>query len=203
MKQPQDWHLILASASPRRHSLLSAMGVECQVQASNVPEVLAPNETPAEYVGRLARSKAESILSKNKAKNTIVLAADTTVVMGDQILEKPIDFDDAVRMWELLSDRQHDVLTGVCVHSHRESAIRVVTTQVSMSKISSSAMRSYGTLESLATKQEPTPYKAEPALGFRLFRAVLAMWLGCLYLKPTSFSCRSASIGYSCALKLT
>ena len=143
MKQPQDWHLILASASPRRHSLLSAMGVECQVQASNVPEVLAPNETPAEYVGRLARSKAESILSKNKAKNTIVLAADTTVVMGDQILEKPIDFDDAVRMWELLSDRQHDVLTGVCVHSHRESAIRVVTTQVSMRKISSSAMRAY------------------------------------------------------------
>ncbi|MBI4886820.1 MAG: septum formation inhibitor Maf [Acidobacteria bacterium] len=103
--------LILASASPRRAELLRAAGIAFDVMPAGVDEALLPGETPEEHVRRLAGAKARAVAAR--AGGRPVLAADTVVVVGDQILGKPEGDDDARRMLRLLSGRAHDVLTGV------------------------------------------------------------------------------------------
>jgi septum formation protein len=107
--------VVLASQSPRRRELLERAGIPFTVRVSGVPEHEIPGETPSAYVRRLAREKATAV---SRASGEIVLGADTTVVIDGQILAKPADRADAVRMLRLLSGREHDVLTGIClVHS--------------------------------------------------------------------------------------
>ena len=106
--------LILASQSPRRSELLRNAGVDFEVQAVDVDESLRPDETPHEYVRRLALDKAVAAL-KTAPAGAVVLGADTTVLVDGQGLGKPVDKDDARRMLRLLSGRTHEVITGVCV----------------------------------------------------------------------------------------
>lgn len=101
--------LILASGSPRRKELLGHLGVEFDIVVTDVDESLHPGESPPEYVGRLAIEKAEAAAQPG----SIALGADTTVAIDGQILGKPIDVEDAVRMLGLLSGRTHEVFTGV------------------------------------------------------------------------------------------
>ena len=84
--------LILASASPRRAEILTAVGWEFEKQIADIDETELPNENPADYVKRLAREKAEAVAANNK--NKIVLGADTTVLIENTIVGKPKDFDD-------------------------------------------------------------------------------------------------------------
>ena len=99
--------LILASSSPRRHQLLAMLGIPHRVEAANVQEIRLPREAPAAYVQRLARDKARAV------PGAWVLGADTTVALGDEILEKPAGPEDALRMLRELQGRRHDVLTAV------------------------------------------------------------------------------------------
>ena len=103
--------LILASASPRRRQLLEMLGLEITVQPSHIAEVRHPSETPIGYAERLAREKAESI------PGDLVLGADTTVLLDDQLLEKPADEADALRMLHLLQGRSHSVITSVALRA--------------------------------------------------------------------------------------
>lgn len=103
--------LILASSSPRRHQLLTMLGIPHRVEPANVQEIRLPRETPAGYVQRLARDKARAVTG------TWVLGADTTVALGDEILEKPTDAEDACRMLMRLQGRRHEVLTAVCLRA--------------------------------------------------------------------------------------
>ena len=104
--------LILASQSPRRRELLAVAGFHFSVRVKPVEEVRGPGEAPVAYVRRLARAKAEAAWER---PNEIVLGADTTVVIDDQVLEKPADADDASAMLRLLSGRDHTVITGICL----------------------------------------------------------------------------------------
>jgi septum formation protein len=101
--------ITLASSSPRRRQLLEMLGIPVQVVPSNVPEVRRPVETPVDYVERLAREKALSV------PGSLVLGADTTVVVRDEVLEKPIDAADALRMLRKLQGRTHQVVTSVAL----------------------------------------------------------------------------------------
>lgn len=101
--------LTLASASPRRRQLLEMLGIAVRVVPSHVPEVRQPLETPMEYVERLARAKALGV------PGGLVLGADTTVVLDHDILEKPADPGDALRMLQALQGRTHQVLTSVAL----------------------------------------------------------------------------------------
>jgi septum formation protein len=101
--------LILASASPRRRQLLDMLGIPVRVVPSNIPEVRRPAETPVDYVERLAREKALSVPGGR------VLGADTTVVIRDEVLEKPTDPADALRMLRKLQGRTHQVVTSVAL----------------------------------------------------------------------------------------
>ena len=104
-----DIPLTLASSSPRRRQLLEMLGLQIRVVAPNIPEVRRPVETPVDYVERLAREKALAV------PGPLVLAADTTVVMRDEVLEKPVDAADALRMLRKLQGRTHQVVTSVAL----------------------------------------------------------------------------------------
>jgi septum formation protein len=105
--------LILASASPRRAELLTAAAIAFEVRPADVDERVHEREAPDTYVRRVAAAKADAI--GRQFPDAIVLAADTTVVVGTQILAKPEDAADAARMLRLLSGRAHVVMTGVTV----------------------------------------------------------------------------------------
>src|SRR5689334_23494189 len=103
--------LILASSSPRRKELLDAVGWPYEAIVAGIDETLWPDEAPADYVQRLARSKAEAVAQR--VESGLVLGADTTVVVEKEILAQPVDDDDARRMLQLLNGKWHEVLTGV------------------------------------------------------------------------------------------
>src|SRR5262245_43938592 len=104
--------LVLASRSPRRSEILRNAGIPFAVNAADVDERVRNGEIPEEYALRLAAEKAMAI---EAGPGDIVLGADTIVVIDNQILGKPADAEDAVRMLTLLQDRRHDVITGICV----------------------------------------------------------------------------------------
>jgi|SRR5918995_1370923 septum formation protein len=125
--------LILASRSPRRADLLTAAGIAFDVSGVDVDEDFRPGEKPEHAVARLAEVKA--IAAAELHPDTIVLGADTTVVVDGEALAKPDDAEDAARMLRLLSGRSHDVLTGVCLVSEERKFVYVETTRVSMAAL--------------------------------------------------------------------
>lgn len=105
--------LVLASGSPRRQSLLGALGVEFRVVTSNAHE---PNtgDTPAEIVIQNAIIKRDDVAART-SETAIIIAADTLVFYEEHVLPKPVDLDDARRMLRLLSGKTHQVLTGLAL----------------------------------------------------------------------------------------
>jgi septum formation protein len=121
--------LVLASSSLRRRELLEAAGWPYEAIVAGIDESLKPNEAPAAYVQRLARSKAEAVATR--VQSGLVLGADTTVVVENQILGQPADDNDARRMLNLLRGRWHEVLTGVAaVRVGGETTVDYETTRV-------------------------------------------------------------------------
>lgn len=115
--------IILASASPRRAEILRTAGWPFDTLAVDIDESRRANEDAADYVQRLAREKAETAAARTIGLN--VVGADTTVVIDGQILEKPLDTNDARRMLGMLSGQWHRVLTGVAVVDRKNSETRV------------------------------------------------------------------------------
>ena len=102
--------VVLASQSPRRRELLASVGVSVEVRPSTTDESVRPGERAEAYVRRLAREKAEAV---HCSEGELILAADTAVVLGTEILGKPSDEADARRMLRSLSASTHVVVTGV------------------------------------------------------------------------------------------
>lgn len=132
--------LVLASASPRRRDLLAAAKLECRIAPSDIPEVRGDGESPEDYVGRLAWEKAHAV---EAGAGEVVLAADTTVVVDEHVLEKPVDAADAARMLRLLSGRGHEVLTGVCVREGASARVAVERTAVRVARLSERDIEEY------------------------------------------------------------
>jgi septum formation protein len=127
--------LVLASSSPRRAEILERAGWPHEIIVAGIDETLLPNEQAAAYVQRLARSKAEAVASR--LKQGLVLGADTTVVVDNQILGQPIDGADAGRMLNLLNAKWHEVLTGVAlVRVGGETRVACETTRVRFAEMS-------------------------------------------------------------------
>jgi len=133
--------LRLASASPRRRQLLELIGVPHVVTPADLDETRRADEAGADYVARLAGEKAAAI--RNIHRDLPVLAADTTVEVDGQILEKPQSEDDAMRMLALLSGREHLVHTGVCAISGKAPSVIVSSTEVRFRRITAREMRAY------------------------------------------------------------
>ena len=117
--------LVLASASPRRAELLKAAGIGFDVIPADVDEAMDPEDTPAGYVRRVAQLKAEAVIPF--APGRTILAADTVVVVDNEVLGKPADAVDARRMLRLLSGREHTVMTAVCLVNPAAESGRIQT----------------------------------------------------------------------------
>ena len=105
--------IILASNSPRRKELLRMIGAGFSIDPADVDERVLPGESPEGYAIRVALDKAQ--VASVRAGNGIVIAADTIVVIDDEILGKPVDAQDAVRMLTMLAGKMHRVITGLAI----------------------------------------------------------------------------------------
>ena len=133
--------LVLASASPRRADLLRAAGIPFDVFPVDIDERFRQGEKPEDAVARLAEAKANTAAASHP--DTVVLGADTTVVIRGEALAKPANADDAVRMLRLLSGRTHEVLTGVCVCFGSRRLMHVEPTRVRMAYMSDAEIAWY------------------------------------------------------------
>lgn len=123
--------VLLASASPRRRDLLRQIGIEPQVVPAEVDESRLPAELPRDYVHRVAQLKAETAWRGLPAdRRSALIAADTAVVLGDEIFGKPADRESGLRMLARLSDRTHEVMTGVALRTAERVDVRVNVSRV-------------------------------------------------------------------------
>ena len=135
--------VVLASQSPRRRELLTLAGIPFVVRIAGVPELHREGELAADYVKRLAIEKARAI---EPSAGEIVLAADTTVVLGtdnETVLEKPTGAEDAKRMMALLSGRSHRVLTGICLKRSSVELVDLAVTRVRFTTLTEKEIEDY------------------------------------------------------------
>lgn len=132
--------LCLASASPRRRALLASIGVPVTINPCDVDETPQRDESAQAYVLRLAIAKAEAAVPLTDLPT---LGSDTAVVVDGRILGKPTDAEDGARMLQLLSGREHEVLTGVAVSGPEGMLSCCVATQVRMRKIATDEIAAY------------------------------------------------------------
>lgn len=123
-------HLFLASASPRRRELLTQIGVPFSLVSASIDETPRATETPEDYVQRLAREKALAGLAAIEDSTACVLGADTTVVLDQHILGKPVSQEDAIATLLALSNREHRVMTAVALADRNGCEVRLVTSHV-------------------------------------------------------------------------
>ncbi len=133
--------LILSSASPRRQFLLKEIGLEFTIDPPHIDESF-PKEMPIENVpSYLAEKKAKALLSK--ITDEIVIASDTVVILGDQILNKPLDRNEAIQMLSDLSGKTHTVITAVCLLSKEKSDFFEDRTEVIFKKLTQQEIEFY------------------------------------------------------------
>ncbi len=135
--------IILASGSPRRQAYLKEIGLCFLVRPASVSEFHFEQESAEHFVLRMAREKAAAVSSE--FPNTWVISGDTVVCLGERILGKPADEEEAVNLLMALSGREHCVKTAFCV-AHRSRGIEIVqsvTTKVLFTEISESVARAY------------------------------------------------------------
>jgi septum formation protein len=133
--------LVLASASPRRQELLRKAGIKFDVHPANISEDSHLGESAKDLATRLAREKAQAVAAKRP--QDCILGADTVVVVNSHILGKPTDEVDAARMLRLLSGRDHEVITGVCLVKKGKSSSASETTLVTVSNITDQEIADY------------------------------------------------------------
>jgi septum formation protein len=133
--------LVLASSSPRRRELLSILGIPFTVQTAGIDESAKAGESPTQYATRLAREKARAVANGRPADP--VLGADTIVILGNEVLGKPRDTDDARRMLRALSGKVHQVTTAVCLAMNGRSRDHLETTSVFMREIPEAEINEY------------------------------------------------------------
>ncbi|HXW04651.1 MAG TPA: Maf family protein [Vicinamibacterales bacterium] len=135
--------LVLASGSPRRAELLEAAGFAFRVQPADVDESVLAQEDPRPYALRVASAKADRVAEHCRESGTVVLAADTVVVVADRILGKPGTEAEAFSMLKALSGVVHEVHTGVVVRAGPVRLCDVVTTRVHLLPLTDSEIAWY------------------------------------------------------------
>ena len=137
------YKLILASNSPRRKELLAGLGVPFEVRVFQDIDEHYPESLPVNEVARyIAKEKADAY-RRIVASDELIITADTVVIVGDEILGKPIDEADAVRMLKLLSGRTHQVTTGVCLLTAEKERCFDVTTDVTFKTLTDEEIHYY------------------------------------------------------------
>ena len=141
-----DLSLVLASQSPRRRELLNQLGYEFTYSPANINENVLPNESPEDYVQRLATEKALAITAKytdSQSASTVVLGSDTSVVYQNNILGKPSNLIDCTNYLQLLSGKTHQVLTAISAVCNNVILSKTVTTHVTFKALTIEEIECY------------------------------------------------------------
>ena len=133
--------LVLASASPRRAELLRNAGIEFVVDPAHVPEEPQQGESPLDFAMRVAREKARTVARRHP--DAAVLGADTVVILGHEVMNKPADSNDALRMLRRLAGHIHVVTTAVCLLRDGREDVRAETSRVTMAPFTDAEARAY------------------------------------------------------------
>ena len=162
-------NLVLASQAPRRRELLSLIQKDFTVQSSCVEEIVPEGLTAEETVVYLAKLKAEEVAQRLKtstdSQKTVVIGADTVVVLDGEIMGKPKDRDDCIRMISLLSGRQHEVYTGVAIVVKGQTESFYQRTAVRFLDLTKEEIEWYASLQE--------PYDKAGAYGIQGFGSLL------------------------------
>jgi septum formation protein len=182
-----EHHLVLASRSPRRQQLLRQIGLAFTCMPSGVEEIIDGTVTPAEHVTILAERKARDVALR--LSGGIVIGADTIVVHEDEIIEKPADAADAVRMLQRLSNEQHQVFTGYSlVEAGSERVLtRFVRTQVWFRRLATDEILSY--VESGSPMDKAGAYGIQDDFGAVFVRKIIGDFYNVMGLPLCDFYC--------------
>lgn len=153
----KNYKVYLCSKSPRRHELLAGMGIDFEYLPTNVVERHPDTDNPVEVAEYLSQLKLSPINMEDYPKNTIFIACDTIVVLGNEILEKPKDEADAMTMIRELSGKSHTVISGLTVATPERSITSHRKTEVRFSQLSDEEIRYY--------VQQYKPYDKAGAYG--------------------------------------
>lgn len=143
LEEIRDYKIYLASQSPRRRELLAGMGFDFEVMPTHVPEIYPDTLPPAEVVKYLSQLKLSTIDFENFPENSLFIACDTIVVLGDKILEKPENEEDAFKMLKELSGKEHAVMSGLTVMTRTHRATRHAESQVKFRAFTDEELRYY------------------------------------------------------------
>ena len=143
MENLMNYHIILASNSPRRRELLAGLGLDFEVKVLPDIDESYPSDLPAgEIAEYIAREKAQAYRNVMD-DNDLVITADTVVIVDNEVLGKPVDADDARRMLRLLSNRTHQVITGVCLTTTKQQHHFSVSTDVTFKQLTDKEINHY------------------------------------------------------------
>ena len=141
----KDYHVILASNSPRRRELLGGLGIDYEVRVlSDIDESYPDTLSVMDIAEYIAAKKAEAYRAM-MTEHDLLITADTVVICGDEVMGKPVNEADACRMLRQLSGRVHHVTTGVCITSRQQQRRFRVTTEVTFKQLSEDEINYYVT----------------------------------------------------------
>lgn len=159
----KKYQIILASKSPRRQFLLKDLGLNFEVHTKDVDESF-PENLKAEQIPLYLCEKKANAFDSELTDNTIVITADTIVWINGQVLNKPENFEDAVRMLKLLSGKMHEVYTGVCLKSKQKTKSFYSLTKVYFKNLSIEEIKYY--IKNYNPYDKAGAYGAQEWLGY-------------------------------------
>lgn len=143
MENLKDYHIILASNSPRRRELLGGLGIDYEVRVLSGIDESYPETLPVADIAEFIAAKKADAYREKMADGELLITADTVVICGDEVMGKPIDEADACRMLRKLSGRVHHVTTGVCLTTLLQQRRFSVTTEVTFKTLSDEEISFY------------------------------------------------------------
>jgi len=141
----KNYHIILASNSPRRRELLGGLGIDYEVRVLSDIDESYPATLPVADIAEFIAAKKADAYRATMADNELIITADTVVICGDEVMGKPTDEADACRMLRQLSGRVHHVTTGVCLTTSQQQRRFSVTTEVTFKQLSDEEINYYVT----------------------------------------------------------
>lgn len=139
----KNYHVILASNSPRRRELLAGLGIDYEVRVLSGVDESYPETLPVADIAEYIAAKKAETYRQTMGDGELIITADTVVVCGDEVMGKPTDEADACRMLRQLSGRVHHVTTGVCLTTCRQQRRFSVTTEVTFKQLSDEEINYY------------------------------------------------------------
>ena len=141
----KNYHIILASNSPRRRELLGGLGIDYEVRVLSDIDESYPATLPVADIAEFIAAKKADAYRATMADNELIITADTVVICGNEVMGKPTDEADACRMLRQLSGRVHHVTTGVCLTTSQQQRCFSVTTEVTFKQLSDEEINYYVT----------------------------------------------------------